>query len=100
SAFARRNLARALDDQRRLGQVYVHVCHVLGIAGRPAEAIAFGQNAHALAESLGDVPLRVMASLDLGAAYLWTGDYRRSEDFLLHVVRPLAGAASRPRFGL
>jgi transcriptional regulator with AAA-type ATPase domain/tetratricopeptide (TPR) repeat protein len=93
-------LARTLDDQRRLGQVYVHLCHVLGIAGRPAEAIAFGRNARALAESLGDVPLEVMASLDLGAVCLWIGDYRRAEEFLLNVVRLLEGEASQERFGL
>ena len=54
----------------------------------------------AIAESLGDVPLQVTGSLYLGAAYLWTGDYRRAEDLLLKVLQLLEGDRSRERFGL
>ena len=43
-------LARTLDDQRRLGQMSVHMCHTLREAGYPTEALAFGQNAQAIAE--------------------------------------------------
>jgi len=93
-------LARTLDDQRRLGQLSVHMCHTLGLAGHSTEALAFGQNAQAIAESLGDVPLQVMGNLYLGAAYRWTGDYRQAEDLLLQVLQWLEGNRSRERFGL
>jgi DNA-binding NtrC family response regulator/tetratricopeptide (TPR) repeat protein len=93
-------LARTLDDQRRLGQLSVHMCHTLRLAGQPTEAIAFGQNAQTLAESLGDVPLQVSANLYLGSACLWTGDYRRAEDLLLKVLQLLEGEPSRDRFAL
>src|SRR6185369_8445003 len=54
----------------------------------------------AIAELLGDVPLRVMGNLQLGAACMWMGDYRRAEDRLLHVVKLLEGDLSRERFAL
>jgi len=44
--------------------------------------------------------LQVTGQLYLGAAYLWTGDYRRAEDLFLTVVRLLDGERSRERFGL
>ena len=93
-------LARTLDDQRRLAKVSVHMCHILGLVGDLTEVIAIGQNAQTLAESLGDVPLQVTGNLYLGAAYLWTGDYRRAEDLFLNVLRLLEGELSRERFGL
>jgi tetratricopeptide (TPR) repeat protein len=92
-------LARTLDDQRRLGQMFVHMCHNLGNTEHQAEALTFGQNAQAIAESLGDVPLQVTGNLYLGAAYIRTGDYRQAEDLLLKVVRLLEGDRSRERFG-
>ena len=92
-------LARTLDDRRRLGQLSVHMCHVLGIAGQPREAIEFGQNAETLAESLEDVPLQVMGNLYLGTACLWMGHYRRAEKLLLNVLGLLEGELSRERFG-
>jgi tetratricopeptide (TPR) repeat protein len=70
------------------------------MTGHPTEALAFGQNAQALAESLGDVPLQVTGNLDLGAAYLFTGDYRQAEDLLRNVLPLLEGDRSRERFGL
>jgi len=93
-------LARALDDQRRLGELSVHMCQTLALVGRPAEAIEFGKNAKTLAESLADVPLQVMANLCLGGAHLRTGDYRRAEDLSLKVLQLLEGELGRERFGL
>jgi class 3 adenylate cyclase/tetratricopeptide (TPR) repeat protein len=93
-------LASTLDDQRRLGQMSVYMCHNLWIAGHPGEALGFGQNAQAIAESLGDVPLQVTANLYLGAACLHAGDYRRAEDLLGNVLQMLEGDRGRERFGL
>jgi len=93
-------LARTLDDQRRLGQLSVYMCHNLWITGHPTEALGFGQSAQAIAESLGDVPLQVTGNLYLGAAYLWTGDYPRAEELLLKAVQWLEGDWSQERFGL
>jgi tetratricopeptide (TPR) repeat protein len=75
------------------------MCHNLWIAGRPAEALEFGQSALVLAEALEDVPLQVMGNLYLGAACLHTGDCRRAEDLLLKVVQLLEGDRSQERFG-
>jgi class 3 adenylate cyclase/tetratricopeptide (TPR) repeat protein len=93
-------LARTLDDQQRLGKLSVYLCHNLWITGHPTEALGFGQNAQAIAESLGDVPLQVTANLYLGVACLWAGDYRRAEDLLRKVLQLLEGDRSRERFGL
>jgi tetratricopeptide (TPR) repeat protein len=92
-------LARRLDDRRRLGQLSVYMCHILPHAGGLAEAIAFGQNAETLAESLEDVPLQVTATLHLGYACLWTGDYRRAEELLRKALPLLEGDLRRERLG-
>ena len=92
-------LARRLDDQRRLGQMSVHLCHNLWITGHPTEALGFGQNAVALAESLGDVPLQVTGNLYLGAACLFAGHSRQSEELLRKVLQLLEGDLSQERFG-
>ena len=92
--------ARILDDQGRLGHLSVHMCHILRHVGRHAEAVAFGQNAQAIAESLADRPLQVTANLYLGAACLWTGDYRQAEGCLLKVLQLLEGELKRERLGL
>src|SRR5207253_8768516 len=55
-------LAGMLDDQRRLGQMAVHMCMNLWTTGQPTEALEFGQSAQDIAESLGDVPLKVAAT--------------------------------------
>jgi tetratricopeptide (TPR) repeat protein len=92
-------LARTLDDQRRLGQVSVYMCHNLWMTGHPAEALAFGQSAQAIAESLKDVPLQVTGNLYLGGACLRTGDFGRAEDLLRKVLGWVEGDLSRERFG-
>jgi class 3 adenylate cyclase/tetratricopeptide (TPR) repeat protein len=92
-------LARTLDDQRRLGQLSVYLCHNLWIAGHPTDALGFGQRAETIAESLGDGPLRVTGTLYLGVACLFTGDYRQAERLLLRVLQWLEGDLSRERLG-
>jgi class 3 adenylate cyclase/tetratricopeptide (TPR) repeat protein len=93
-------LARKLGDQRRLGQLSVHMCQVLVLTGHPTEAIGFGQNALNTAESLGDVALQVGANLALGGAYSRTGDYRRAEDLLLKLLQLLDGDPRGERSGV
>jgi tetratricopeptide (TPR) repeat protein len=93
-------LARTLDDQRRLGFAYGHLCHVHWMIGRPTEAHRFGRNALAIAEALGDVPLQIKVTLQLGAACMWRGDYRRAEEVLRSALRRLEGRESRERIGL
>jgi class 3 adenylate cyclase/tetratricopeptide (TPR) repeat protein len=92
--------ARALDDRRRLGQTFVHMSFNLTTTGHPTEALAFGESAQALAEALEDLPLQVAGNLYLGAACLYTGDYRRGEHLLLRVLQLLEGDLSRERLGL
>ena len=93
-------LARTLDDQLRLGQLSVYMCHNFYVSGHPKEALAFGQNAQAIGDSLGDVPLQVTGNISLGGACLFTGDYRWAEACLLRVLQLLEGEPSRERFGL
>jgi class 3 adenylate cyclase/DNA-binding SARP family transcriptional activator len=91
--------ARTLDDQSRLGQVSVHMCHILWNSGHPTEALPFGQTAQAIAESLGDVPLQVTGNLYFGVACRATGDFRQAEELLRKVLQWLEGDRSRERFG-
>ena len=92
-------LARALDDQQRLGQLSVYLCHNFQMTGHPAEGRAFGQYAQAIAESLGDVPLQVTGNLYFGLACVGTGDYRQAADLLLHVLQLLEAVPNQERFG-
>jgi transcriptional regulator with AAA-type ATPase domain/tetratricopeptide (TPR) repeat protein len=92
-------LARRLGDQRRLGQVAVYLCQILFIMGHPTEALMVGQDARAIAESLGDLSLRVTGTLSLGATCLEIGDYRRAEDLFRAILPLLEGDQGRERFG-
>ena len=83
----RRRWLKASRVQRRLW-LYgtVHMCHMLRLAGDATEAIAFGERARTIAESLGEISLQVTANLYLGAACLWTGDVPRAKALLLNVL--------------
>ena len=74
--------------------------HSLWNTGDLPEALAFGENAQAIAESLGDVPLQVTGNLHLGAACLGTGDYRQGRGRLCAGSSAwLEGDRRRERFG-
>ena len=93
-------LAKTLDDQRRLSRLSVYLCQHFILTGHPKEALGFGQNAQAIADSLRDVSLQVTGTLYFGAACLYVGDYRQAEDRLLNVLQLLEGDLSRERLGL
>ena len=59
-----------------------------------------GQHALAVAETLGDFALQVMAHHYLGVAYHVLGDHRRAIGLLRSNVESLAGDLLRERFGL
>jgi class 3 adenylate cyclase len=92
-------LARRLNDQRRLGQLSDQLCHIRIYSGYPREAIGFGQNAQAIAESLGDLELQVTANLNLGWAYHFAADDRSAEQLIRKVIGLLEGDRRRERFG-
>jgi class 3 adenylate cyclase/tetratricopeptide (TPR) repeat protein len=93
-------LARALDDQRRLGWVSVYMGHLLWMTGHPTEARTFAQNAQTIAERLDDLSLRVGANFYVATVCLTSGEYRQAETFLRTVVQLLAGERYRDRCGL
>src|SRR4029434_611760 len=63
-------------------------------------AVASGQHALAVAETLGDFALQVMARHFLGVAYHVLGDHRRAMGVLGSSVESLADDLLRERFGL
>jgi tetratricopeptide (TPR) repeat protein len=73
-------LARALDDQARLGRVLATMANVLRVTGDHEGAIAASQQALELAAKFGDSALQVRATHSLGLAYLAIGDFGRAAE--------------------
>src|SRR5262245_60761036 len=71
-------LAETLDDQPRLGRVSAYMCRYCREMGDHDGAVESGQHALAVAETLGDFALQVMAHHYLGVAYHTLGDYRQA----------------------
>jgi class 3 adenylate cyclase/tetratricopeptide (TPR) repeat protein len=93
-------LAKALDDQPRLGRISSYMCRYFRQMGDHDGAVASGQQALAVAETLRDFALQVMARHHLGTAYHVLGDHRRAMGLLRSNVESLAGDLIRERFGL
>jgi class 3 adenylate cyclase/tetratricopeptide (TPR) repeat protein len=93
------SLAAALDDQRRLGQVSLHLAVHFNLMGAHDQATAAAQCALALAPASGDIVQQALANLRLGVAYYLQGDYRRAVDYLQQGGAFFEGARRRERFG-
>ncbi len=93
-------LAEALGDQLRLGRVSSVMAQHLRLIGDPERGIAYGQRALAIAEAVGDLPLKVTTNFYLGTAYFTLGDHRRGIELLRWIVGALEGDLIRERFGL
>jgi tetratricopeptide (TPR) repeat protein len=94
-------LTRTLDDPRRLGWVSAYISgHHLHTGGHVNEVRTLAQRVEAIAERLGDVPLRIAAHYYLSAASYLSGDYRATEYICRTLMQSLHGQPARERFGL
>ena len=81
-------VATALGDQRRLGQVAAYMTQCYWWTGKPERAVESGQRAITIAQALGDRALESLATQRLGQAYASLGEYRRAiEAFGRHLAR-------------
>jgi class 3 adenylate cyclase/tetratricopeptide (TPR) repeat protein len=71
-------VATALGDQRRLGQVAAFMTQCYWWTGKPERAVESGQRALTIAQTLGDRALEALATQRLGQAYASLGEYRRA----------------------
>jgi tetratricopeptide (TPR) repeat protein len=95
-----RDLAEAGGDQHRLGRVSIFLSAHFVFAGDLDRALAFGQRALAIATTLGDIGLTVVAQIYLGHAYHDLGQYRRAVECFQKNVLALHGELRHEHFGL
>jgi class 3 adenylate cyclase/tetratricopeptide (TPR) repeat protein len=93
-------IAQVLDDRQRLGQVAMYMAEYFRQVNALDHALEAGQRARALATTLGDVGLQVVANFHIGTVYYEQGDYRRAIDYLGWNVATLQGDLIRERFGM
>jgi tetratricopeptide (TPR) repeat protein len=74
--------------------------HHLHTGGLVTEVRTLAQRVEAIAERLGDVPLRIAAQYYLAAASLLSGDYRGAEHICRKLIQSLNGQSTREGFGL
>ena len=91
--------ARALDDRVRLGWILAYATNCAWLSGDSARAVAYGAQALALAETLGDLTLQVVARFYLGQVSYFRGEYRQAIDVLRRNVSMLERDGPG-RFGL
>ena len=93
-------LAEALGDDRRLGWVSVYLLAHFAQVGDPERALAAGQRALAIATTLGERGLTVVAQHYLGGVYHSLGDYRRAVECFQTNVVCLTGECLQEHLGL
>jgi tetratricopeptide (TPR) repeat protein len=89
-----------LGDAHRLGRVTAYLVVHFVSAGELDRALEFGQRAMAIATTLGDIGLTVVARNYLGHAYRYRGDYHQAMECYCKNVAYLHGALLQERFGL
>jgi tetratricopeptide (TPR) repeat protein len=94
-------LAGTLDDPRRLGLVSAYMCgHQMHTGGHVVEMRTLAHRVEAIADRLGDVPLRIAAEYYLVACSYLSGDYRRTERLCRELMQSLQGQGTDQLFGL
>jgi tetratricopeptide (TPR) repeat protein len=94
-------LARTLDDPRRLGWVSAYMSgHHWHTGGHVSEIRTFALRVEGIAERLDDVPLRIAAQYYLAGASHLSDDYRAAERVSRKFVESLRDQPIRERFGL
>jgi tetratricopeptide (TPR) repeat protein len=92
-------LANALGDQRRLARVNAYIARELLTQGEHEQAVTACERAIAMARTLDDYGLEVLATLFLGQAYYCLGDYPKLVEAQRRHLVPLDNPVVRERFG-
>ncbi|MGH7345439.1 MAG: ATP-binding protein, partial [Candidatus Rokuibacteriota bacterium] len=92
-------LARALGDQRRLGEASAYLTDYFRLMGDQDRAIEYGQQALAIADAVDELALRLRANTYLGQTYYALGDYRRGAGFLVRNVDMLDSERQLQAYG-
>jgi class 3 adenylate cyclase/tetratricopeptide (TPR) repeat protein len=93
-------LAEAIGDQRRLGRVFASLTHCLWGRGELDRAVESGRRAIAIAGSLGDSELQMVANVRLGQVYFARGDYQQTVETCRACLESGKGDLLREGFGL
>jgi tetratricopeptide (TPR) repeat protein len=93
-------LAGALGDLPRMGRVAAHMAYGFFMTGRPAEGAASGEQALAIARTVGDLGLEALANQRLGQAYRLLGEFPRAIAAFKRNVDALIGDLKTERFGM
>jgi transcriptional regulator with AAA-type ATPase domain/tetratricopeptide (TPR) repeat protein len=93
-------LATAVSDHGRLGRAYAYLTDYFRLLGDQDRAMETGHRALAIAESLGDVALRVATSAWLGQVYFARGQYREGAVLFRGNVESLTSELTYERLGL
>jgi len=86
---AAESTAQTLGDRLRLAWVSAYRTNGLFVRGENEAAMVSGEQAHAMAVSLGDVRLQIASNLFLGQVCHAVGQYRRGADLLRQNVTSL-----------
>ena len=92
-------LANALGDERRLARVNVYIARLLSAQGEYEQAVTACERAIAMARTLDDYGLEVVATLSLGLAYYCLGNYPKAVEALRRNLVALDSPVVRERFG-
>jgi tetratricopeptide (TPR) repeat protein len=92
-------LANALGDQRRLVRVNQYIARLLLQQGEYEQAVTACERAIAMARTLDDYGLEVVATNTLGQAYYYLGNYPKVVEALRRNLVPLDNPVVRERFG-
>jgi class 3 adenylate cyclase/tetratricopeptide (TPR) repeat protein len=77
---AAETLAERLSDDPRRGRVWAFITNIHTLLGEPDEALATGTRAVGIAERLGDLRLRILATTFLEQAHYFRGDYAQAAE--------------------
>ena len=92
-------LAEDIGDKSHLANAYNYLAGHLWIRGRHKEAIKLGMESCRLAQSIGDLSLRVTTRLHLGIPYLYTGEIEKQMTLHKEAVILLNGPDILKRHG-
>jgi class 3 adenylate cyclase/tetratricopeptide (TPR) repeat protein len=93
-------LAGALGDLPRRGRVAAYMAWGLNVTGRSDQATVSGEQALAIARTIGDLGLEALANQRLGQAYYRLGEYPRAIAAFKRNVDALVGDLQTESFGM